>query len=157
LLYFHTQENKMELILRQDIAHLGKAGDKVMVKDGYARNYLIPRGLAWVLTEVNLKRLEAERNLRAAKEEKEKKETFELVKKLTNAACTITVETNEQDKLYGSITAQEISHTLEQEGIVLDKKKIILAEPLKELGIYDIPVDLGFDIKTKIKVWVVKK
>ncbi|MFH1202572.1 MAG: 50S ribosomal protein L9 [Candidatus Omnitrophota bacterium] len=147
----------MEVILRKDIEHLGKTGDNVIVKEGYARNYLIPKGLALVMTQANVKRLEMEKKLKIAKEEKEKNDARELAQKISNTSYTISVETHEQDKLYASVAALDIARVLGQEGISIDKKQILLKDPIEDLGIYDVDVDLGHDIKTKIKVWVVKK
>lgn len=147
----------MEVILRQDVNKLGKVGSIVKVKNGYARNFLIPNGLAVPLTAMNLKKLEQEKEKRLQQLEKAKQEAEELKNKLSNLSLTIPVLTQEEDKLYGSITALELSRALKEEGFEIDKNCILLDEPIKSLGIYEIQIELHPEVITKIKVWVVKR
>jgi large subunit ribosomal protein L9 len=147
----------MELILKQDVKGIGKAGDKVKVKDGFARNYLLPNNLALPLTDQNLKILEEDKKRKAKQTEKEKAEAMELVKKLSGLSVNVAVQVHEDEKLYGSVTAQNIYDALKDDGIEIDKRSIILPEPIKTLGIYDVPVKLHAEVETTIKVWVVKK
>ncbi len=148
---------QMKVILRQDHEKLGEAGSVVNVKPGFARNYLIPQGMAMVATDANLKRFESEKQQLSWKKEKEKRESQELAKVLENISCTITVQVGEEDKLFGSVTSQHIAEALEEQGQKIDKRKILLEEPIKSLGIYSVPIKLHTDVEAKIKVWVVKE
>ena len=147
----------MEVILSQDVEKIGKAGSIVKVKDGFGRNFLIPNNLAVSVTPENLKKLEQEKAKKNQHLEKIKKEAEELKSRLANFSLTLTALTKEEDKLYGSITAQDISQALKDEGFEIDKSCIEMDEPLKALGIFEIPVKLHSEVETKIKVWVVKK
>ena len=149
----------MEVILNKDIDRLGKAGSIVKVKDGFARNFLIPNGLALPLTAANLKRIEQEKQRKTLQLEKHKKEAEELKEKLASLSLTIPVLTQEQeeDKLYGSITPVDIASALKEEGFDIDKNSIILDEPIKSLGIYEIHIEVHPEVSAKIKLWVVKK
>jgi len=146
----------MEVILNQDHP-LGKAGSIVKVKDGFARNFLIPNGLAVPATPANLKKLEQLRQKKILELERAKKEAMVLKEKLDNFSLTIPVLVQEEDKLYGSITAKDIAAALEEEGFSLDKDMIMLEEPIKSLGIYEVFIKLHPEIMAKIKVWIVKK
>jgi large subunit ribosomal protein L9 len=147
----------MEVILKQDVDKLGKAGAVIKVKEGYARNFLIPNGLAVRLTSANLKMLEREKQIKVTQLEKIKNEAAELGKRLGGISLTIPALTQEEDKLYGSITAQDIAAALKEEGIEIDNNILHLDEPIKSLGIYEIPLKLHPEVEAKIKVWIVKK
>ena len=147
----------MKLLLRQDYKQLGVAGDVVDVKPGFARNFLIPNGLAMLATAKNLKRYENDQKQLFWREEKEKRQSEELAKTLENVSCTITVQVGDEDKMFGSVTSQNISEALEAQGYTLDKRKILLEEPIKSLGIYSVPIKLHTDVEAKVKVWVVKE
>ena len=147
----------MELILKQDVKGVGKAGDKIKVKVGFARNYLLPKGLALSVTNQNIKILEEDKKRKDKQAEKLKAEALELVKKLSGLSVNVAVQVHEDEKLYGSVTAQNIYDALKEEGVEIDKRSIILPEPIKTLGIYDVPVKLHAEVETTIKVWVVKK
>ncbi|MDD4909012.1 MAG: 50S ribosomal protein L9 [Candidatus Omnitrophica bacterium] len=147
----------MEVILKQDIKGVGKAGDKIKVKVGFARNYLLPNGLALPLTNQNLKILEEDKKRKAMQTEKMKAAALDLVKKLSGLSVNVAVSVQEDEKLYGSVSAQNIYDALKEEGVEIDKRSIILPEPIKSLGIYDVPVKLHPEVETTIKVWVVKK
>ena len=147
----------MKVILSRDIENLGKVGDVVSVKNGFARNFLIRKGLALEAIPENLKKIEQEnrRQERERLEEKKKAEEFSL--KLRGISLTILVETKDDESLYGSVGSSEICKALEEEGIKIDRKFILIDSPIKTLGVYEIPVRLYSEVETKIKVWVVKK
>lgn len=147
----------MEVILNQDVNKLGKAGSIIKVKDGFARNFLIPNCLAVPLTQENLKKLEQEKQKKVQQLEKIRQASEELKGRLDNLSLTIPALSKEEDKLYGSITAHEIAQALKEEGFEIDKNSILLDEPIKSLGIYEIAIRLHPEISAKIKVWIVKK
>jgi large subunit ribosomal protein L9 len=147
----------MKLLLRQDYEPLGVAGDVINVKPGFARNFLIPKGYAMLATDKNVKRYENDQKQLHWLQEKEKRQSEELAKTLENVSCTITVQVGEEDKMFGSVTSQNITEALEAQGYTIDKRKIILDEPIKSLGIYSVPIKLYTDVEAKVKVWVVKE
>ena len=136
---------------------MGKSNSIVKVKDGFARNFLIPNKLAIPLTPENIKKLEQDKQNKLLQSEKVKKLAQDQVKSLSSLSLTIPVLTLEDDRLYGSITAQDIAAGLKDEGIEIDKNSIILAEPIKNLGIYEVAVKLHPEVTTILKVWIVKK
>jgi large subunit ribosomal protein L9 len=147
----------MKVVLRDDVAGVGKTGDVKQVKDGFARNFLLPRDLAFVATEHTLKQIEMGQKKKEAKIALEKKKAQELAEKFNNLSVTLAVEVNEDGNLYGSLTAQDIERALSAEGVEIDKKMILLASPIKDVGIYDLDIKLHPEVTVKIKVWVVKK
>jgi len=147
----------MKLILRQDYEPLGEAGNVVNVKPGFARNFLIPKGLAMLANDKNLKKFENDKKQMFWRQEKEKRLSEELAKTLENVSCTITVQVGEEDKMFGSVTSQNIAEALESQGYTIDRRKIVLDEPIKSLGIYSVPIKLHTDVEAKVKVWVVKE
>jgi len=147
----------MEVILNQDIEKLGKAGTVINVKPGFARNFLIPNGLALLSTTANLKKLDQEMQRKTSQIEKAKKEYEELKERLEGLSLTMPVLTQEEDKIYGSVSANDIVQALKDEGFDIDKHSLILDEPIKSLGIYEIPLKLHPEVSAKIKVWIVKK
>lgn len=147
----------MEVILKQDVDRLGKTGNIVKVKDGFARNFLIPNGLAMPLTPTNLRVLEQDKVRKTSQLEKIKKQAQDLSTKLQALSLTIPVLSQEEDKLYGSIASVDIASALKEEGFDIDKNTIILDEPIKSLGIYEIPIKLHPEVSCKLKVWIVKK
>jgi len=147
----------VKVILREDQKKLGKRGEAVEVAPGYARNFLLPRGLALEATPKSLKLFEEEKKLEAAHLKKEAKEAKELSVKLAGISCTIPVQTGEGEKLYGSVTSMDIAEALAREEIEIDKRKIILEEPIKSLGIFHVPIKLHPDVTGELKVWIVKK
>ncbi|MFH0763288.1 MAG: 50S ribosomal protein L9, partial [Candidatus Omnitrophota bacterium] len=132
----------MELILTQDVGKIGKAGEIVKVKDGFARNFLIPNHLAVSATPDGLKRLEQEKLKKQSQMERLKKEAEELKDRLSQVSLTVTSLAQEEEKLYGSITTQDVSAALKEEGFQIDKDQILLSEPIKSLGIFEVPVKL---------------
>lgn len=147
----------MELLLKANVKGLGKEGQKVSVNDGYARNFLIPKGLAVPATEIFLSQLNRETQKQETLKKKKLQNDSELAAAIRNISCSIVRQAGENDKLYGSVTAQDILKSLEGEGISLEKKQIIFDEPIKKLGIYSIKVRLAPDIESVLKVWVVNK
>lgn len=146
----------MKVILRQDDNKLGKAGDVIEVKDGFARNYLIPRNIAIKADAGQMKQLEHERKILRDKADKHTKEARKLADQVDKASCTIPVQVGEEDKIFGSVTAIDIVEALSKEGVEIDKKTIHLEEPIKSLGVFTIPVKLMPEVEAKLKVWVVK-
>lgn len=147
----------MELILCQDVPKLGKVGKVVKVKDGYARNFLLPRKLAYPATPANLKLIERQKAKLVAESERIRKEAEGLAEKLNKVSCTLTVEVNDLEKLYGSVTQQDIAQALKEEGFDIDKKIILLEKPIEDLGIYEVSVKLHPEVTAKIRLWVTKK
>ena len=147
----------MKILLREDYKGLGEAGAVVKVKDGFARNFLIPQGVAFIATEQNKKRYENDLKQQSRRLERDKIQAEELSKKLENVSCTISVQVGEEDKLFGSVTSQNIADVLEEQGFKIDKRKILLEEPIKALGIYSIPIKLHPEVEAAVKVWVVKE
>lgn len=147
----------MEIILNQDVDKIGKAGSVVKVKDGFARNFLIPNGMALPLTSSNLKKLEAEKQKKLQQAEKAMQASIELKSRLESLSLTIAVLTQEEEKLYASVTSQNISSALKEEGFEIDKECILLDEPIKALGIFEVTVELRPEVSAKLKLWVVKK
>ncbi len=147
----------MDVILCQDIEKIGKIGEVVKVKTGFARNYLIPRKLAYLATPQNLKRIEQERAKRQEEDRKAQAEAAQLADKLNKVSCTVTVEVNDLDKLYGSVTEMDILHALEQEGYKIDKRSIVIEKPIEALGIYEIGIKLHREVTAKVRLWVAKK
>lgn len=147
----------MEIILLKDVKKIGKEGDVVKVKDGYARNYLIPKKLAVLHTASAAKTLETKRKKQARLAEKEKKSARELATKISKTPLNIPMESGIDDMLFGSVTSEAIANALRQENIQIDKKNITIAEPIRKLGIYNVEVKLHSEVKEKLRIWVVKK
>lgn len=145
----------IELILRDTVASLGKAGDLVRVKPGYARNFLLPRGLAFEATEGNKKRIAAESKSRDAQASAERAAAQEIADKLAQASLTFTAKSGEDGKLFGSITAGDIAEQLATQGVTIDKRRIELEHPLKHLGFHTVVVRLHHDVQGEVKVNVV--
>jgi len=147
----------MDVILRENVDKLGAAGEVVSVKDGYARNYLLPRGMAYPATEGNKKRLEAESKSRSRRADAEVAKASEVATRLEAVSLSFTMKAGEGDKLFGSVTSHDIAERLKAEGFDIDKKTVELAEPIKALGVYKVPVRLHPDVKPEVRVWVVKE
>ena len=147
----------MRVMLREDMENLGAAGEVVTVREGYGRNYLLPRGLAITATETDVARFEHDKRTIAARNAKLAKELQAEADKLSQVSVNITRAVGEEDKMYGSVTTRDIADALKEKGVTVDSKKIVLAEPLKTLGMTEVPIKLGKDVSATIKVWVVKK
>jgi len=146
-----------KVILLKDVDNLGKSGDVVSASEGYARNFLFPRGIALSATEQNVKVAEANRKQKTEAIEKEKQEAAKLADAISKISCTIAVEAGKDDKLFGSVTSADIHKALEAEGINVDKKKIELKDHITQIGIFQIPIKLHQEITANLKLWVVKK
>ncbi|HSB56101.1 MAG TPA: 50S ribosomal protein L9 [Gemmatimonadales bacterium] len=144
----------MEVILREDIKTLGKAGELVKVKPGYARNYLLPKGLAYEATEGNRKRIQAESKARSAKLEQEAGEARAMAARLGAVSLTLSRKAGEGDRLFGSITAQDLADALAAQGHAVDKRKIELEHPIKTIGQHTVPVRLHPDVIAEVRVTV---
>ena len=147
----------MEVILRQAVENLGKPGDVVKVSNGYARNFLLPRGVAFEATPGNLKRIAQERERLEAAENERRNAAQALAEKLEQVSLTFSARVGEEGKLFGSVTASDIAHQLEGQGFQIEKRQIDLHEPLKTLGVFRVPVRLHADVKPEVKVWVIKQ
>jgi len=152
-----SRSKSMKVILRQDFEQLGKIGDVVDVKDGYARNYLIPRNLAYQATESSMRILEEEKKQFTKKQDKEKREAELTAAELAKLSITIKMKVGEDDKLFGSVTSQMISDAVVEKGVKIDKRQIVLEEQIKSLGIYEVPVKFPGGVSGIVKVWVVRE
>jgi large subunit ribosomal protein L9 len=147
----------MKVILRKNIETLGKLGDIVDVKEGYARNFLIPRKIAYSALDGNLKALEDEKKSIARKSEKELHVAEKISTELEKVSVTIPVQVGEEDKIFGSVTTQMIADALKEKDFDIDKRKIEIEESIKTLGIYNVNIKLHSNIDASIKVWVVRE
>jgi len=147
----------MEVVLREDIFNLGKMGEVVRVKDGYARNYLLPRGLVLVANKKNLKGLEHEKRVIAAKKDRTLASAQSLSDKLSAVSIIIPAKVGEEGKLFGSVTNLHIEKALSEIGHTVERRKIHLAEPIKNVGDYEVPIRLANDVTANIKVSVVSE
>ena len=147
----------MKVILRKNYDQLGKVGQVVNVKEGFALNFLIPRKIAFLATEGNIKALEEEKKQISKKAAKELEAAQKLGVELEKVSVTIPVKVGEDDKLFGTVTAQMIADSLKEKGYDIDKRKIEIAEPIKSLGIFDVPVKLHGDVTAVVKTWVVRE
>lgn len=147
----------MKVILRQDIPDLGKVGQTVHVKNGYGRNYLIPRNLAVPATKGNLKSIDEIRNQNEIRLRKKLREAEKVKEMLESISLTSEVLVGEEDKIFGSVTAQNIVELLNIEGVKVEKKNVLLDEPIKSLGVYTVPVKIEKDLIANVKLWVIRK
>jgi large subunit ribosomal protein L9 len=147
----------MKVILRQDYETLGKIGDLVDVKDGFAINFLLPRKIAYSALKGNMAALEEEKKSVAKKSKQELKTAENLASELDKVSVTIPVQVGEEDKIFGTVTTQMIADSLKEKGHEIDKRKIEITEPIKSLGIYEVNIKLHSSVEGKIKVWVVRE
>jgi len=145
----------MEVILKEDIPNVGKMGEVVRVRDGYARNYLLPRGLVLVANKKNLKTYEHQKRVVESQKERVKKHANTLSDKLAGVALVIRARAGEEGRLFGSVTNMDIEKALKAQGVEVERRKIHLAEPIKNLGDYEVPVRLTADVQANVKVSVV--
>ena len=147
----------MELILKAKIEGLGDRGDVVRVKNGYARNYLLPKNLAVPATSAYRKVLEEENRIHDIRDGKLKRNVEALAEKMKDVSCTIVVQAGEEDKLYGSVGTHDIAEAIAKQGFGINHRQVVLEEPIKKLGVYTIPIRLHREVEVPIKVWVVKE
>ncbi|MEA2063503.1 MAG: 50S ribosomal protein L9 [Gemmatimonadota bacterium] len=145
----------MEVILREEIENLGKIGEKVRVAPGYARNYLIPKNKAYLTTPGNLKRIEYEKRKAGQLAEAHLEEARRIAAKLSEMTLDFNVKVGEDEKLYGSVSAHDIGEKAAEKGFDLDRRKIVIDEPIKKLGVYKVGYKVHPGVVAEIKVWVV--
>lgn len=146
----------MKVILIEDVPSLGKLGDMVKVAGGYGRNFLIPCGKAIKATTYNMKVLGHQTTQLKNKIDKIKRDAEKLAKRIEAVSCTVAKSAGEEEKIFGSVTSMDIADSLKVEGLEVDRKKILLDEPIKTLGIYTVPIKLHPEVTAQLKVWVVK-
>lgn len=147
----------MQVVLKEDIEKLGRRGEVVKVAEGYARNYLLPKGKALPATDGNLKTIEREKRRYLVRAAKDKEENEALAQRIAGVSCTVVRKVGEHDVLYGSVTSSDIAEYLRTQGIDVDKRRILLEDPIKSLGIYTVPIRLHPEVTAEVKVWVVKE
>lgn len=147
----------MKVILRRNFDQLGKVGDVVAVKDGYARNYLIPRQIVYQATKGNILALEEEKKQILKKEAKELDLAQKLANDIEKVSITIPVKVGEEDKIFGTVTNQMIADSMKEKGYDIDKRKIEITEPIKSLGIYSVTIKVHPSVSAVIKTWVVRE
>ncbi len=147
----------MQVILKEDVKDLGHIGDLVNVKEGYARNFLIPKGLAVEANPKNLKALEHEKRKIQELVKKAKTAAEELASKVSGTTVTIKAKAGEEDRLFGSVTVMDIADALKKEGMDIDKKKIVMEEPIKRLGNYTVSVKIHSEVSAQLNVQVVSE
>jgi large subunit ribosomal protein L9 len=145
----------MKVILRKEVEKLGKAGEAVSVRDGFARNFLVPRGLAYVATEGALRRIEQEMKQHTRVIAREKVDAEEFARRLGDVSVTVPMKVGEEERLYGSVTPQMISDSLGNQGYAVDRRSVVLDEPIKTLGSHDVVIKLKHGVQGKVRVNVV--
>jgi large subunit ribosomal protein L9 len=147
----------MKVILTEDVGHLGQAGDAVRVSDGYARNYLIPKALALEATKSNLAVYKERLKQNKVVANKAKRSAEALAAELGKISCTAVVQVGEDDRVFGAVTSQTVAQLLARQGYDIDRRHILLDDPIKALGVYAVGIKLHADVEAKVKVWVVKE
>ncbi|MFA4948739.1 MAG: 50S ribosomal protein L9 [Candidatus Krumholzibacteriia bacterium] len=147
----------MEVILKQKIQGLGDRGDVVKVKEGYARNFLFPKRLALLSTPSQRRVLDEESRLHVVRDVKLKQNVQAVAEKMKGLSCTIVVQAGEEDKLYGSVTGNDIAKAISDQGFAIEHKQVVLEEPIKKLGVYSVSVRLHREVEVPVKIWVVKE
>lgn len=147
----------MKIILREDIPDLGEAGKTIEVKAGYGRNYLIPRNMAIPATKANLAAIGEIQKQKDIRDKKSRREADKIKSAIEKISVSASVKVGEEDKLFGSVTSADIAALMKNEGITVDKRAVILEEPIKSLGVYTVPVKIDKDIVADLKVWVIKE
>lgn len=147
----------MKVILKDDVDKLGEAGEVVEVKPGYGRNYLIPRNLAVAATAAHLRNLDLIKKQKAQRDQKVHKASLAEKERLEAISITASVQVGEEDKVFGSVTSQTVAELLEAAGHPVDRRKIQLEEPIKELGLFTVPIKLASAVTAEVKLWVVKR
>jgi large subunit ribosomal protein L9 len=147
----------MELLLKQNVEHVGRIGDVVKVKPGYARNYLLPRGLAVMVTKTNVAEIERARAAAMAEEVQRVASLKDLAAKIAEASVTIEGRANAEGHLFGSVSGSNVAAALREKGIPVEDKQVRLEQPLKQVGVYDVVVHLHATVEVNCKVWVVQQ
>jgi large subunit ribosomal protein L9 len=152
-----TVAKTQEVILRRRVENLGDVGDVVSVKRGYARNYLLPQGLAYVATEQNQRRLEQERTSALQAEERDRARARAVAERLDGVSITFSMRAAEEGKLYGSVGPRDIASKLSEQGFDVHGRHVHMTEPIKALGVYSVPIRLYPEVEASVKVWVIKE
>ena len=147
----------MKVILQEEVKNLGSIGDLVNVSEGYGRNFLVPQGKAVIATTKNVKQIEHQKRLIGQKLKLEKEAAQTLASKIEQLSCTITRKVGEKEKLFGSVTSKDIYDFLAKEGFNINKQNIILEHPIKELGVFTVPIRIHPEVTVNLKVWVVQE
>ena len=147
----------MRVVLRENVDRLGQIGDLVTVADGYARNYLLPKQLAVVANSGKVKQIEHEKRVIQARQEKIRREFDLIARQLNSTSCTIAAHAGEEDKLFGSVGRTDIVQALADTGIEIERSWVKLEEPIKELGVFSVPIEIANGIEAQLKLWVVKQ
>jgi large subunit ribosomal protein L9 len=147
----------MQVILRDALENLGSAGEIVTVKPGYARNYLIPQGLAYEATDANIRRIDREKAKIQQRASEQLAGARQAASKIEGVSVTFNARAAEEGKLFGSITTADIAEKLAEQGVEVDRKQILLDEPIKSLGVFSVPIRLHAEVRPEIKVWVIKE
>ena len=147
----------MEIILKQQVENLGKPGERLSVSNGYARNFLLPKGLAIQATKSNIAQLEHEMRLIEQRKQKEIKDAEKIGNKIRSLSCVLKRKAGEQDKLFGSVTSIDIANALKEHGVDIDRRLIQLEEPIKELGTHKVPIEVHPQVVVELKVKVQKE
>jgi len=147
----------VKVILTQNVPKLGSLGEVINVKDGHARNFLIPKGTALILNDHNLKIMEGRKKKEEVLLKRKKEDALVLAEKLKTSSCTIAVKVIDEDRIFGSVTTEMVQKAFEAEGVSIDKKAVQLEEPIKKLGVYQIPIKLHPEVIINCKVWFVKE
>jgi len=147
----------MKVILREDIPELGTAGQTIEVKSGYGRNYLFPRNLAIPASKANLKAIGEIEKQKTIREKKSRRQADIIKDKIEKISVSAEVLVGEEDRVFGSVTANEIAKLMETEGVLIDKRAVQLEEPIKALGVYTVPIKVDKEVTASLKVWVIKK
>lgn len=146
----------MRVILIKDFENLGKTGETIEVKSGYARNYLVPQGIALIANSAGLKKIQEQVRLKELRNKKALQKARELAEKLNSISLTVPVQVGEEDRVFGAVTSQMVADQLKEKGYEIDKRHIQLDEPIKALGIFEIPVKILQDVTATVKLWVIK-
>lgn len=147
----------MKVILRDDVKGVGAAGEVLEVKTGYARNFLLPQNLAYPATPANMKVYENEKRLMAKRVAENRREAEQKKAEIEKLSLTVSVKVGEDERLFGSVTTHTIADLLTEKGHEINHRKILLDEPIRELGVFEVGVDLSHGVEAKVKLWVVKE
>ena len=146
---------RVKVVLTEDVEKIGRVGDVVTVRGGYGRNYLIPQGMAMAATKANLAQVESRRGIFEAAAAKHQSDAAELATRIASLSTTISKKVGEAETLYGAVTNAEIAEVLEKEGVVVDKRRILMSEPIKALGVYKVSIRLHPEVTAELEVAVV--
>ena len=147
----------MKVILREDVPDVGKAGETIEVKGGFGRNYLLPRNLAIVATKANLRAIGELHKQTELRDKKLRRDAEKVKDRIEKLSLSIEVLVGEEEKLFGSVTNGDIAELMVKEGVMVDKRSIVLENPIKTLGVYTVPVKIAKDVTAELKLWVIKQ